>query len=70
MGRPPRDIGTYGKIRCYQTGPGWIATTNFRDLDGKRRPVKRTGKTKAATERNLKKALADRTGPSASSLTC
>ncbi|MEU6155224.1 site-specific integrase [Actinosynnema sp. NPDC047251] len=61
-------IGTYGKIRCYQTSTGWRATTYFRDYDGKTRPVERLGKTKAAAERNLKKALTERAGPSGGAL--
>jgi integrase len=69
MPRPPLDIGTYGTIRCYETASGWRATTNFRDYDGKTRPVERHGKTKAAAERNLKKALAERKGPAGDSLT-
>ncbi|MFS8098144.1 site-specific integrase [Lentzea alba] len=69
MPRPPLDIGTYGTIRCYETASGWRATTKFRDYDGKTRPVERHGKTKAAAERNLKKALAERKGPAGDSLT-
>ncbi|MFI0471001.1 tyrosine recombinase XerC [Saccharopolyspora sp. 5N102] len=34
--------------------------TKFRDFDGVTRPVERTGRTKAAAERNLKKALVER----------
>ncbi|MCX2948130.1 tyrosine-type recombinase/integrase [Lentzea sp. NEAU-D7] len=69
MGRPPLDLGTYGAIRCYETDSGWRATTKYRDYDGKTRPVERWGKTKSAAERSLKKALAERKGPSGSSLT-
>jgi integrase len=53
-------IGTHGKIRYYPTAGGWRAMTKFRDYDGVTRPVERTGKTKAAAERNLKTALRDR----------
>jgi integrase len=69
MARPPLDIGTYGAIRSYQTDSGWRATTKYRDYDGKTRPVERWAKTKAAAERSLKKALAERKGPSGNSLT-
>ncbi|WP_045309568.1 site-specific integrase [Lentzea aerocolonigenes] len=69
MGRPPLDIGTYGKIRCYQTETGWAAVTNYRDYDGKTRPVLRRGKTKPEAERKLKKALTERKGPVGDSLT-
>ncbi|MBB5153171.1 tyrosine-type recombinase/integrase [Saccharopolyspora phatthalungensis] len=53
-------IGTYGKIRCYETKSGWRALTKFRDFDGVTRPVERSGKTRAAAERALKKALTER----------
>ncbi|SER38993.1 site-specific integrase [Lentzea albida] len=69
MARPPLDIGTYGKIRCSQTESGWVAVANYRDFDGKTRPVLRRGKTKPEAERRLKKALAERKGPSGDSLT-
>nr|WP_112275207.1 site-specific integrase [Lentzea terrae] len=69
MARPPLDIGTYGAIRCYQTDSGWRATTKYRDYDRKTRPVERWAKTKTAAERSLKKALAERKGPSGNSLT-
>jgi integrase len=53
-------IGTYGKIRFSETSSGWRARTQFRDFDGVTRDVERQGKTKPAAERNLKKALAER----------
>ncbi|WP_211346937.1 hypothetical protein [Saccharothrix australiensis] len=62
-------IGTYGKIRCYETSTGWRATTYFCDFDGRTRPVERTGKTKAAAERNLKAVLTERSKPSGGQLT-
>lgn len=65
MPRPPLPIGTFGKIRFYPVASGWRATTMYRDRDGKTRPVERLGKTKTAAERNLKRALAERSGPSA-----
>ncbi|GAA3890141.1 site-specific integrase [Saccharothrix violaceirubra] len=64
MPRPPLPIGTFGSIRHYPTATGWRAMTMYRDRDGKTRPVERLGKTKTAAERNLKKALAERSGPS------
>jgi integrase len=69
MPRPPLPIGTHGEIRCYQTASGWRANTKFRDHDGVTRRVERTGKTKAAAERNLKTALAERTGPAGQMIT-
>jgi integrase len=64
MGRPPLPIGTYGKIRTYETAQGWRAVTNFRDFDGRTRPVERIGATEPAAKRNLKVALRDRAVPS------
>lgn len=61
MARPPLPIGSHGKIRVYQTSIGWRATTKFRDYDGRIRLVERKGKSKAAAERELKKALTERT---------
>ncbi len=69
MGRPPLPIGTYGKIRTYQTVTGWRARTKYRDADGVTRPVERTGRSEAAAVRALKSALRDRTAPSAGTLT-
>lgn len=61
MGRPPLDIGTYGKIRTVVQSDGqWMAVAKFRDIDGVTRPVKRYADTRAAAERRLKKALAER----------
>lgn len=61
MPRPPLPIGTHGKITCYEEGPKrWRAYTKFRDFDGVTRRVSRTGRTAAAAERELKKALAER----------
>lgn len=60
MGRPPLPIGTYGKIRYYETASGWRAIVNFRDFDGKTRPVERVGGSQAAARRKLKEALRDR----------
>lgn len=62
MPRPRLEIGTYGKIRFCRSATGWRAMTFFRDFDGRTRPVERSGKTKGAAERNLKRALQERTG--------
>lgn len=61
MGRPPLDIGTYGKIstKLQPTG-SWMAIAYYRDLDGQTRPVKRFDESKGKAERRLKKALVDR----------
>lgn len=61
MGRPPLDIGTYGKVRTYvQAGGQWMATTKFRDIDGVTRTVKRYDETEAKAVRRLKKDLVER----------
>ena len=58
MGRPRLALGTYGEIRHYPTDAGgWRAETLFRDMDGRTRPVKRSGKTKGQATRALKEAL-------------
>ena len=60
-GRPQLDIGTYGKFGFVVRPPRCVeATAKFRDFDGRVRRVSRRGTTKAAAERALKKALADR----------
>jgi integrase len=69
MGRPPLEIGTYGKIRSYETPTGWRARTKYRDADGVTRPVERIGKSEAAAIRNLKSALRDRTAPTGGAIT-
>lgn len=69
MGRPPLPIGTYGEIRTYQRGSGWIARTNFRDYDGVTRPVERSGKTESAAKNRLRDDLRSRTRGRAGSLT-
>jgi integrase len=63
MGRPPLPVGSYGKIQIRQDVDNtYIARTVFRDWDGKSRQVRRYGKTGAAAERALKKALTERQG--------
>lgn len=63
MARPPLPLGTYGKIKAWQDGKIWLARAQFRDYDGTIRPVKRSGKTKAAAERALRATLVDRQTP-------
>jgi len=63
-GRPPTPVGSHGTINRFQLGENsWEARTYVRDLDGKRRLVSRRGRTGAAAERELKKALIERTTP-------
>jgi hypothetical protein len=63
MPRPPLPLGTYGKIKTWKEGDAWLARAQFRDFDGIVRPVKRSGKTKAAAERALRTALVERQAP-------
>lgn len=64
MGRPPMSVGTFGKIEVYEVTPGrHRARARFRDYDGRIRAVSRYGPTGAAAERELRKALRDRTTP-------
>jgi len=61
VGRPPLDIGTYGKIRTYELGPKrWEASTRFRDPDGVTRPVRRVDESENKATRKLKRALTER----------
>ncbi len=60
MGRPPLDLGTHGKFRTYQAGAVWRSRCYIRDYDGVVRECERTGRSAAAAERALGKALRDR----------
>jgi hypothetical protein len=51
------------KDQAWKEGPTWLARAKFRDFDGTACWVKRSGKTKAAAERELKAALAHRQRP-------
>jgi integrase len=62
MARPALEVGTYGKIR-YSTIPGgYRARAQFRDFDGKTRPVERTGKTQGKAAQRLREAIKQWTG--------
>ncbi len=63
MARPSIPLGSYGKISTRKEGAGFLAFTNFRDLDGVLRPVRRVGATRAGAERALKAALTERETP-------
>ncbi|MGI8868762.1 MAG: tyrosine-type recombinase/integrase [Mycobacteriales bacterium] len=63
MGRPPLPVGDHGRIDFLELGPKRIrARARYRDPDGVTRTVTRTGPTRARAERNLRAALAARTG--------
>lgn len=56
--------GTHGKVRLYEwPSGGFRAKTKVRDLDGVTREVERSGRSRAAAERALKKALQERSAP-------
>ena len=58
MGRPPLPVGTFGKIGFVEQSSGEIqARARFRDYDGRTRLVAKTGRSRAAAERALKKEL-------------
>ena len=63
MPRPPLPLGSYGKVTAWRDGSGWLARAKYRDFDGVVRRVKRHGRTKAAAERSLRAALAERQAP-------
>ena len=61
MARQALPLGTWGKIRRIETGPGSPkAVARFRDYDGVTRLVEHGGKTPADAENRLKKALIER----------
>ncbi|UJW35081.1 site-specific integrase [Saccharothrix sp. AJ9571] len=57
MGRPPLEVGTYGKIRFNATKTGVRARASFRSHDGRVRDIERSGATEAKAERALKNAI-------------
>jgi integrase len=64
MGRPPLPVGTFGKIGFVEHSSGEIqARARFRDYDGRTRLVAKTGRSRAAAERALKKELSSRQFP-------
>lgn len=70
MARAPLPIETWGEIRRTSTKAGTpAAIAYYRDLDGKRRRILRTGPTPAQAETNLKNALRERLAPSSTYLT-
>lgn len=62
MPRPPLPLETWGKIRHVQANGTITAIAYYRDSDGKRRRMTRTGRTKTAAENNLKTAIRERIG--------
>lgn len=70
MARAPLPMETWGKIRRTTTATGTPAAfAYYRDLDGKRRRIMRTGATKPQAEQNLVAALKDRLAPATDYLT-
>jgi hypothetical protein len=60
MGRPALELGTHGKVRTYAVADVFRARCYVRDFDGVVRECERTGRSRAAAERALAKALRDR----------
>ncbi|HEV7204791.1 MAG TPA: tyrosine-type recombinase/integrase [Jatrophihabitans sp.] len=64
MGRPPLPLGTPGKVQFVHLSSGHTqARVLFRDFDGRVRLVSKNARTRAAAERALKVALAERQAP-------
>src|SRR4051794_41768495 len=64
MGRPPRPVGTFGKIGFLLLPSGEVqARARSRDWDGEVRLVSKTGASRAAAERALKTELTVRRAP-------
>lgn len=62
-GRPRTAIGTFGTIRIRSSrSHGYIATTRFRDLDGRLRLVTATARTGPAARAALKERMVRRPG--------
>jgi hypothetical protein len=67
--RPPTPVGSFGAITHTRRPDGtWSARTYIRDTDGERRLVERRGRSRAAADRALKIALADRAPPASGTL--
>jgi integrase len=62
MGRPRLPVGNHGNIRIRPAGKAWIAATYVRDGDGRRREIRREGRTKSAALNKLQAALTERPG--------
>lgn len=64
MPRKPLPVGTWGHIARNEVTPGrWRATARFRDFDGHTRQVEAWGRSGAAAETALRRALTDRAAP-------
>lgn len=61
-GRPRTAIGTYGTVSVRRHGRSYIATTRFRDLDGRLRPVAACAASRSAAQAHLKERLLSRPG--------
>lgn len=62
MARPPLPLETWGTIRDITYNGTPAAVAYYRDSDGKRRRMLRTGKTKTAARNNLTSAIRERIG--------
>jgi integrase len=61
-GRPPLDVGTYGRIWVSDGAAPYKARARYRDKDGRVRTVAKFGQTKSAATRALKAVLLERQG--------
>jgi integrase len=62
MGRPRLPVGNHGNIRVKPKNGAWVASTYVRDGDGRRREIRREGRTKSAAMNALQDALGERPG--------
>ncbi|UQS26865.1 tyrosine-type recombinase/integrase [Amycolatopsis thermalba] len=60
MARPRLPVGTYGKISAKKDGSSFMASCQYRDVDGRVRKVRCWAATKAAAENKLRERLLDR----------
>lgn len=68
-GRPPLELDSWGRVQRLIHYGSPAALVYFRDADGKRRRMIRTGRTHAEAERNLNRALKERLTPTYETLT-
>lgn len=60
MGRPRTAIGTFGEVSIRPVNKMYLATTRFRDWDGKLRRVEATGHSRSAAKAELKRRISCR----------
>lgn len=60
-GRPRTPVGTFGAVTLRKEGARFVASTRYRDWDGRLRRVEAAGATRQSAERLVKQRIAERT---------